>query len=261
MRIAARLVFAAVLTVAIVASADAQNRQRQGQGRQGGGMGGFGGFSAYSVIVTQGFGQDAKPDVNKALKEELKITDDQKDKLVEVMKPIREKQQEMMKGINFREITDEQRKELREKGEKLTAETKKAVEEVLKPEQAKRLSQINYQMMGIRAYTNKDVETALKITDDQKDQLKAIVETYQKDVQELNQGRPRTQPGQRPSEEDQKKIDDIRKKTEALTKETEEKVSTKLTDEQKKLWKDMTGEKFDVSKLNPFGGGQRRRDN
>jgi len=260
MRNVARLMFAAVLAVAFVASADAQNR-RQGQGqRQGGGMGGFGQFSVYSVIVTQGFGQDAKADVNKALKEELKISDEQKDKLLEVMKPINEKRRELFP--RGQQQTDEQRKEAAEKRAKLDEDAKKAIEEVLKPEQAKRLGQINYQMMGIRAYANKDVETALKLTDDQKDQIKAILETYGKDVGELRQGAPRVQFGQRPSEEDQKKLDDIRKKTEALTKETEEKVSVKLTDEQKKLWKDMTGEKFDTSKLNPFGGGQRpRRDN
>jgi hypothetical protein len=63
-----------------------------------------------------------------------------------------------------------------------------------------------------------------------------------------------------------KKMQDTQKKVAALGKEAEEKIAGMLTDDQKKSWKAMIGEKFDTSKLQPgfggfggFGGGERRR--
>jgi hypothetical protein len=247
MRIAIRLVFAAVLTVAFAASAGAQNRQ--GQGRQGGGMGGFGTPSVYSVIVT--FNMDGEGTVNPVLKDELKIKDDQKDKLVTAMKPVSEKRRELFQqgAQRGQQPTDEQRKEMAEKRAKLDEDARKAIEGVLNEDQVKRLSQINFQMMGVNAYTNKQVEVALKLTDDQKEKIKGIVEGYTKDAGELRRSGPMVQRGQQPSEEDLKKRAEIQKKVQALATETDDKVSEKLTDEQKTSWKAMKGEKFDVSKL------------
>jgi hypothetical protein len=258
MRIAARMALAAVLTVALVASADAQNRQRgqgqrQGQGRQGFGGGMFGGgFSAFSMLAN-----------NKVLQEELKVTDEQKDKLKEALKPIQEKQREL-RGIFTpgEQPTEEQLKEFREKSEKIAADTKKAVEGVLKPEQAKRLTQINHQVMGVRAFTDKEVQAELKLTDEQKEKIKGIAEEYAKDSQEIRRSGPRFQFGQPPSDEDRKKMEENQKKIAALTKETEEKIAEKLTDDQKKAWKEMIGEKIDVAKVMAANQFQRpRRDN
>jgi hypothetical protein len=258
MRFAARLVLAAVLTVAFAASADAQNRQRQGQGRQGGGMFGGGTPSVYSVIVT--FNMDGEGTVNPVLKDELKIKDDQKDKLVSAMKPISEKRRELRGGggQGGQQLTEEQRKEMAEKRAKLDEDAKKAVEGVLTADQVKRLTQINYQVMGVNAFTNKEVETALKLTDDQKEKIKTIVDDYNKDRREIMMaGFQRGQ--QQNREEAQKRMEENQKKVAALTKDADEKVSTKLTDEQKKSWKDMQGDKFDVSKL--LQRPMQRRDN
>jgi Spy/CpxP family protein refolding chaperone len=244
MRIAARVALAAVLTAGIVASTAAQP-PRQGRG---GGFGfGGGGFSAYSMLAN-----------NKVLQEELKVTDEQKDKLKEALKPIQEKQREMFQGINFREMTDEQRKELREKGEKIAADTKKAVEGVLKEDQTKRLTQVNYQLMGVNAFTNKDVETQLKVTEEQKEKIKTIVDEFTKDRNEIFRGG--FQPGGDPAEF-RKRMEENQKKVAALTKEAEEKIAEKLTDEQKTTWKSMLGDKIDVAKVMAANQIQRpRRD-
>src|SRR5262245_49564636 len=127
MRIAARVALAAVLTAGIVATTTAQP-PRRGQGG-GFGMGFGGGFSAYGMLAN-----------NKVLQEEIKVTDEQKDKLKEAMKPINEERAEMMKGFNFREATDEQRKEFGEKNAKLAEKTTTAVKGVLKEDQVKRLT-------------------------------------------------------------------------------------------------------------------------
>jgi len=239
---------AAALTVGLAGTADAQGTRPQPGGRGGMTMGG-GAMNVYSVIGT-----------SKALQEELKISDEQKTKLEAVVKANREKTTEAMKGINFREMTEDQRKELTEKMAKSVEENKKAIEGVLTPEQAKRAGQINYQVMGIRAFSNKDVQTALKMSDDQKEKIKTVYEAYQKDARELGGGRGGFGGG-KPTDEEAKKATENRKKSEALRAEAEEKIVTSMSDEQKKAWKDMIGEKFDTSKLTPGFGNARPRDN
>lgn len=252
MRVLKRMVPAAALAVGIVVVASAQPPR----GGRGGGIQ----FDAYSMIVNRGFNMDAS--VNAALAAELKLSEEQKAKLKEASEPIFEKGMELFKAYPFgKELTKEEEKERDEKRAKLSEERKKAVEGALKPEQAKRLSQINYQMMGVRAFTNKDVAAALKITNDQMERISGILEEYNKDVGEITRaGFQRGQQGNR--EEMQKRFAENQKKMAALGKEAEEKVNEKLTDEQKKAWKEMQGEKFDTTKLFqiPGFGGPPRKD-
>jgi len=226
-----------ILVVAMaVASLGTVSAQRQG----GGGGGGFV-PSAYGVVGT-----------SEDLQKELKISDEQKTKLKEAMEPINKKRMELVpRGQGGQQQTDEQRKERTEKMAKLTEETKAAVGTVLNAEQAKRLGQIDYQMMGMAAYSNAEVQKKMSFTDAQKETVKATVEAYRKDREELNKDMPRR--SQQPSDEDLKKLADLRKKGVALSKEAEEKIVEVLTAEQKKIWTDMIGEKVDVSKFMQFG--------
>lgn len=230
-----KLVMRMILVVAMaVASLGTVLAQRQGGG---------GGFvpSAYGVVGT-----------SEDLQKELKISDEQKTKLKEAMEPINKKRMELVpRGQGGQQQTDEQRKERTEKMAKLTEETKAAVGTVLNAEQAKRLGQIDYQMMGMAAYSNAEVQKKMSFTDAQKETVKATVEAYRKDREELNKDMPRR--SQQPSDEDLKKLADLRKKGVALSKEAEEKIVEVLTAEQKKIWTDMIGEKVDVSKFMQFG--------
>ena len=232
-----KLVMRMILVVAMaVASLGTVSAQRQG----GGGGGGFV-PSAYGVVGT-----------SEDLQKELKISDEQKTKLKEAMEPINKKRMELVpRGQGGQQQTDEQRKERTEKMAKLTDETKAAVGTVLNAEQAKRLGQIDYQMMGMAAYSNAEVQKKMSFTDAQKETVKATVEAYRKDREELNKDMPRR--SQQPSDEDLKKLADLRKKGVALSKEAEEKIVEVLTAEQKKIWTDMIGEKVDVSKFMQFG--------
>jgi hypothetical protein len=90
------------------------------------------------------------------------------------------------------------------------------------------------------------------------------MESYSKDMRELTGGGRGGAGGGRPGGAGRGGNDENAKKREALTKETEEKIVATLSDDQKKSWKEMIGEKFDVSKLRQgfgFGGGNRPRDN
>lgn len=236
MKLVLRMILVAAMALTTLGTVSAQ--------RPGGG----GGYtpSAYGAVGA-----------NEELQKELKISDEQKTKLKEAMDPINKKRMELFtRGQGGQQQTDEQRKERTEKMAKLTEETKAAVGTVLNAEQAKRLGQIDYQMMGMAAYSNAEVQKKMSFTDAQKETVKATVEAYQKDRTELMKDAPRG--GRQPSDEDQKKLADLRKKGVALSKEAEEKIVAVLTDDQKKIWTDMIGEKADVSKFMPQFGGQRR---
>lgn len=266
MKLISRMVLAVAITVTGASLASAQGRP--GAGAFGAGMFGGGAMSAYSMIST-----------NKVLQEEIKVTEEQKTKIEDALKPINAKRNEILgiaggqpgqrgqrgqggQGGQRPMLSEEQRKEREEKLAKLTEETKKAVEGVLESKQAKRLSEINYQLMGFAAFTNKEVQEKLKIDDTQKEKLKAISEEYTKDSAELRRDAPRFgRPGQQPSDEDRQKMEEYNKKRDALRKEAEDKATGVLNDEQRKAWKELLGEKFDTAKL--AAGFQRpmRRDN
>ena len=117
---------------------------------------------------------------------------------------------------------------------------------MLQPEQSKRLKQISLQMRGSQAFNEEEVQKTLNLTDDQKDKIKTINEDAGKEMQEIRQGA-------------QGNFQEMGKKMAALGKETMDKVSSLLTDEQKKSWKEMTGDPFEFKFEAPPGGFRGRR--
>jgi hypothetical protein len=113
----------------------------------------------------------------------------------------------------------------------VSEETLKALADVLKPEQLTRLKQIEVQQAGERAFTRPGVQAALKLTDGQKEQIKALTEDAAKQRRELFQGG---------------NAQGSRDKMTALRKETLDKIQAVLTDDQKKSWKDLTGAPFEL---------------
>lgn len=269
MKYVQRMVLAVAVAVAGVSVASAQGRP--GGGGFTGGFG-FGTTNAYSMIAT-----------NKVLQEELKVSDEQKTKIEDALKPITAKRTELLGGAAGGQrrpgggaggqrpmLSEEQRKERDEKLAKLNDETKKAVEGVLDEKQGKRLGQINVQLLGFAAYTDKGVQEKLKLDDGQKEKIKGINEEYTKDRGELFRDAPRgafggaggRPGGQQPSDEDKKKIEEFTKKSEGLRKEAEDKVVAVLSADQKATWKELVGEKADLTKIR--AGNVRpmqRRDN
>jgi hypothetical protein len=142
------------------------------------------------------------------------------------------------------------REKMQEAFKEIASETEKFVKDTLKPEQQKRLKQIQRQQAGIRAFQEEDVAKALKLTDEQKSDIGKLSEDIQ------NQGRELFQSAQG----DREKMQEIRKKMETLNKEAMEKVQKMLTPDQKKEWKELTGEPFTVrfegGPGGPGGGGR-----
>jgi Spy/CpxP family protein refolding chaperone len=215
-----RNLWRASLTLALVAFvASPAMAQRQPP------RGGFGGFALYT---------------NKSVQEELKVTDDQKKKLEDVSKKVADFRREKTK-----DLTQEDRRN-REKMAPINAEiakeTDKLLGEVFTSEQNKRYKQITLQQQGTRAFSNPDVQKALKFTDEQKESVKKIGEETRKAI-----------------EEQTKDLDfmDFQKRREIMTKlnkEAEGKIAATLTAEQKKSWKEMIGDKFEIKFERPGGG-------
>jgi len=215
---------ALVLAVAVVAPLLAQPRP---------GQGGFGQMDGTALLR------------NKSVQEELKITEDQTTKLKEIGDKIRTKYADEFKeaGRDFAKM--------REIGQKVSAESKKAIADanILKPEQSKRLAQIEVQIAGLNALTREDVQKTLKLTDKQIADAKAASDDIRKDAEEM-----RKDAGM-----DFKKMGEIRTKVEKMRADALGKISGTFSDEQKKAWKDLTGEKFEI-KVEPFRPGGREKD-
>ncbi len=209
--------------------------QGGGGGRQGGGqrMGGRGG----------GMGSPASL-INRAdVQKDLAITDDQKTKL----KDLQAKQMEEMQaqrqagggggGGGFdREAMMKAMKERQEKNEK-------AVNEILTPEQQKRLKEIYVQLAGGSAILNEGIQKDLELTDDQKTKIKDLQTKQQEANAEL-----RTK--MQNQEIDRQQMQDIQKKNNDALKEELIKV---LTADQAAKFKAMAGKEFKADP--PAGGG------
>jgi hypothetical protein len=126
----------------------------------------------------------------------------------------------------------------------------KFVKESLSADQQKRYTQIRLQVMGLAAYGEEDVQTALKFTDDQKSKIKTLLDDYNKDVRELM---PQRSAGGGGGGGGGGNVDfqEIQKKREALTKTYTEKVQGTLTDDQKKAWQDLIGAEFKLQRRAP----------
>jgi Spy/CpxP family protein refolding chaperone len=216
------ITWALAVGVAVAVTTTASAQQRQGRG----GMFGRGGMSAAMLLGNEG------------VQKELKLTDEQKEKAREFAQAQGEKMREAFQNAQGDpEKMQEARKAMTEAGDKFVKET-------LKPEQQKRLKQIQYQADVLQTLSaNEEVQKTLKLTDEQKEKLKTLADDLRKDRQELFQG------GGGP---------EMMQKMQALTKDYTTKAQAVLTDAQKKEWKDLTGDPFELQMQfgRRRGGGQ-----
>lgn len=180
---------------------------------------------------------------NTDVQKELKLTEEQiadykkfSDGIQETM---REKFQELI-GLDEKE-RDAKIKELMTS---ISADCMKAVK--LTADQSKRLKQIGLQAQGAEAYSDPEVQKALKLTDKQKEEIKTIQKDAQKDMEDMFRD---LQGGDR---------QEIAKKMQEHQKATNQKVVAVLSEDQKKAWKKLVGAPFEL-KMQGFGGGRQRQ--
>jgi Spy/CpxP family protein refolding chaperone len=199
------------------------------QGPGGLPFGGFGGGLAMMI------GQ------SKQLQDELKVDKSQVEKLNAAVAKVRDDLKDDMAKLRERNTSPEDRAEI---FKKFNDANTKAVESVLKPEQIKRLHQIENQQAGARMFDKEDVQKALKLSDSQKDKIKGIQSDLQKEMGDLFQRGP-GRGGFDP---------EAMKKMQGLQKEANDNIVRLLSDDQKTTLKDLKGEPFELAR-GGFGPG------
>jgi hypothetical protein len=238
-----------------------------------GGFGGFGGIDVTTAVLT-----------NTALQEEIKVTDDQKEKF----KPLTDKQAEFAKELRDAfggggKFDKEKFAEINEKRTKLNEEIRKTVDETLTSEQKKRLKQISIQVLSFNVFNDpdakgggfgkggggkggggfgfrpteaqrelmKEVQSALNLTESQKNSIKELTAEFNRTSGEI-----RREAGigfgfgkGKQQQPDPEKVAEANQKIEKLRSETWAKIEEALNDDQKKAWKELVGAPFDISKL------------
>ena len=214
-----KMVLAAVAAAVIVMPAAAQGRR------------GFGGFGGPGMLL-------GRAEVQK----EIKLTEEQLKKYQEFNKGNESKVQEMRDA--FQNMDREKAQEIQKE---IAAATEKFIKDTLNADQSKRLKQISRQVMGPNAFTDEETAKELKLTDEQKDGIKKVVEDLGAESKAAFTGA-----------DDQEARQAAFKKIQGLRTEATEKITKMLTADQKKVWKDLTGDKFDLPPGGPgFGKGKK----
>jgi len=229
--------------------------------------GGFGGFGGGQVNLRSGIF------TNKALQEELKVTEDQATKL----KEFTAKQVEALKefipaapaggrggaggggrpgagGTGGRggfgggpriPQDDEGALAYYKTMTKVTEERMAFTKSTLTADQQKRLAQLENQQLGSNAFGNARVAKALGLSAEQTAKIKELNDEMAKERGEIQ----REAFGGGRGGFDREKLAEMQKKVKNLTDDTAEKVQKTFSAEQKSKWKEMTGEPFDLTKL------------
>jgi Spy/CpxP family protein refolding chaperone len=183
-----------------------------------------------------GFGGPGMLLGNPGVQKEIKLTEDQTKKLEEFNKKLEPKRQEAREA--FMNMDREKGQEIQKE---IATETEKFMKDTLTADQVKRIKQIQRQTMRAGAFADAEVAKELKLTDEQKDDIKKINEDLGAQMKEAFTG---------VDFQDQEARTAAQKKVQGIQKEGMEKITKLLTPEQKKAWKELTGEPFEVQ----FGG-------
>jgi Spy/CpxP family protein refolding chaperone len=212
------------LALALAVSAMAQGRR----------FGFGGGFGPASVINRD------------EVKEELKLTDEQKTKISDLADASQSKRREMMQslGIDFRNMSDDNRKKMQEAMQKMNSETLTEIKGILTADQYKRLREISIQAEGASAIADPEFQKDLSVTDEQKAKVATLQKKQQDAMRELFQ---KMQDGEM----------DREGMREAMTKNGEimkAEMAKLLSEEQKAKLKALSGAPFKLKEDAPGGG-------
>jgi hypothetical protein len=168
---------------------------------------------------------------NQDVQKELKLTKEQTSKAEAVARAVREKYHGEF--AKFEELDARARLDkMAEIVRNMTSETNKGLADVLKPEQMKRYRQIQLQQIGVMAFTEPDVQSKLKLNDEQVGRIRKINTESQTQRREFAQGGGNRR--------------ETQKKRETRGKDSMAKALAVLSADQKQVWKEMTSEPFDV---------------
>jgi len=218
-----------IIALIAILTVTAGSVMAQGQGRRGRG---FGNPYAVTTLIN-------RDDV----KETLKLTDEQKAKLMDVLAQAQTRRREAFQGLgitDFANITDEDRKRMTKVFTTVGIEITKNVLGALNPDQVKRIKEISIQHEGFGAAADTVFQDELGITEDQKAKIDALTQKMMTANFELF-GKVRD------GEMEQGAMQDAMKKNQVTLTEEIGKI---LTADQKAKIKDMSGTPFEIKDTN-----------
>ena len=185
------------------------------------------------------------------VQKEIELLDDQKAKLKAMGDELREEMQKQ--GEKLRDLSQEERgAKFAELRKEYAAKVTTKLNEVLLPHQMERVKELAVQRLGLMALGDPEVQEKLKITDEQKEKMKAVRESMMTSAREMFGNRESL----RDMDEDarRKRMEEMREKFGKLRSEVEGKALDILTSEQKGALEKMKGKKFEFPEGAGFGG-------
>jgi hypothetical protein len=158
-----------------------------------------------------------------SVQSELQLSDEQAEKVAVTQQTIRE---------DIRKAIEASPEERQAEFQRIRKESEKLAATILDVQQAKRVQQIRWQLQGTRSFANPEVADALKLTDTQKEKIKAIHEKVHQEITALFKKE------EKPSREE------VRRTMVDLHKKADGKIMELLSDDQKVAWKGLAGEPF-----------------
>jgi hypothetical protein len=183
---------------------------------------------------------------NPKVKQEIKLTEEQDNRIRKIIRETANKYEPRFRtaGLDRDRLLKVGLDTIQETRERLN----KALPDILAPEQLQRLDQIQVQANGIISFKRPDVQKKLKLTLTQKLELLKIGADLKQQIDEVIKDASSALLRKAPAA--------IRKAKELKNAATKKAVET-LTSEQKKIWKDMNGEPFDLKLELPIRLGRR----
>lgn len=177
------------------------------------------------------------------VQKDLKLSDEQVGKINATLRSVQEKHRDEIAALSDLDPQERMPKMIRLNKE-VAEELKKDLS--MTAEQAKRFDQISLQQRGLMAFADPTVAEKLKLTQEQKSQIREIASAS-------GAGRG---PGTLKNAGAEEKKDAYRKMRE-VQRDNVKKAMAVLSDDQKKEWKELTGEPIEIQ----FAGGGRRGNN
>ncbi len=174
---------------------------------------------------------------NKMIQDDLKLSQEQLAKIKDLVS----KQQQLFKDF---QKNPKNPQELGGKLAELNQANEKAMDALLQEEQVKRLKQISVQQQSERAFSNPEVATALKLSDEQKKLIGDILQDAFKAQRDISTKAAAAG-----------NFQEIQKQLAEQRQATIEVIVAVLNQEQKQTWKELVGAPFKGQLLFGFGAG------
>jgi Spy/CpxP family protein refolding chaperone len=179
---------------------------------------------------------------NEKVQKELKLTDEQIEKVKQVAEKVRGEMREKFSGLRDIQDAKQRRAKMTEIGNQADAQALKELGDALPREKRMRLFQIRLQVRGAAwALTNARTAERLKLTDEQKKKAADIENAAQEKTFEVFGAMRNLSEDER-----REKMAETGKKIQAIRAEANKKALELLTAEQKESFEKMKGEKFEL---------------